>query len=163
MSDERKKETEDRERSLKTWMAIRQFLADVVWGDLEFLVVDLPPGTGDEALSIMQLIPDIDGAVIGVIENMSGYVCPKCGAETDIFKVGGGQKVSEDLMVPFLGKIPIDPEICEDSDNGVPFIVEHTNSPAAKGFMGTVIKIEGFLKHKEEIEVQSHETPANKA
>lgn len=168
-------------------MAIRQFLADVAWGDLEFLVVDLPPGTGDEALSIMQLIPNIDGVIIvtipsevsqivvkkavtfarqlkapiiGIIENMSGFVCPKCGAEINIFKVGGGQKIAEDLNVPFLGKIPIDPEICEDSDKGMPFIVEHTNSPAAKAFMEIVKKIEGFLKHRAEIEVQLHKSPS---
>ena len=168
-------------------VAIRQFLADVVWGDLEFLVVDLPPGTGDEALSIMQLIPDIDGVIIvtipsevsqivvkkavtfarqlnvpiiGIVENMSGFVCPKCGAEINIFKVGGGKKISEDLMVPFLGSIPIDPEVCEDSDKGMPFIVEHMNSPAAKAFMEIVKKIEGFLKHKAETEVQLQKSPS---
>jgi ATP-binding protein involved in chromosome partitioning len=127
--------------------AIRQFLADAVWGDLDFLLVDLPPGTGDEPLSIMQLIPDIDGVLmitspsevsqivvkravgftrelqvplIGIIENMSGFVCPKCGAEFDIFGAGGGQRISEELNVPFLGKIPIDQKLCEDSDRGIP-------------------------------------------
>lgn len=162
-------------------MAIRQFLADVAWGDLEFLVVDLPPGTGDEALSIMQLIPNIDGTVIvtipsevsqivvkkaitfsrqlkapiiGIVENMSGFICPKCGAEIEIFKVGGGEKIAKDLTVPFLGKIPIDPEICKDSDMGMPFIVEHTNSPAAKAFMEIVEKIEDFLKQKKDMEAQ---------
>jgi len=154
-------------------VAIRQFLADVVWGDLEFLIVDLPPGTGDEALSVMQLIPQIDGVIIvtipsevsqivvkkavtftrelnapliGVLENMSGFVCPKCGAETDIFKVGGGQKISNDLEIPFLGRVPLDPRICEDSDQGTPFIIKHSDSPAAKAFMEIVDKIEDFLK-----------------
>ena len=162
-------------------MAIRQFLTDVAWGDLEFLVIDLPPGTGDEALSIMQLIPNIDGTVIvtipsevsqivvkkaitfsrqlkapiiGIIENMSGFICPKCGTEIDIFNVGGGEKIAKDLTVPFLGKIPIDPEICKDSDKGMPFIVEHTNSPAAKAFMEIVEKIAGFLKQKKDMEAQ---------
>jgi len=156
-------------------MAIRQFLADVVWRQLEFLVVDLPPGTGDEALSIMQLIPDIDGViivtipsevsqivvkksvtftrqlntpVIGVVENMSCFVCPKCGAETNIFNVGGGKKIADDLGIPFLGRIPLDPQICKDSDEGVPTIDKHTDSPAAKAFMDIVEKVEAFLERK---------------
>lgn len=155
--------------------AIMQFLSDIVWGELDFLFIDLPPGTGDEPLSIMQLLPEMDGVVIvtipsevsqivvkkavsfsrklnmpviGVIENMSGFICPKCGAEINIFKVGGGQKIAEDLKVPFLGRIPIDPQICEDSDKGVPFVAEHMNSPAAKAFMEIVKKIEAFLKHE---------------
>jgi len=153
--------------------AISQFLSDIAWGELDFLFIDLPPGTGDEPLSIMQLIPEMDGVVIvtipsevsqivvkkavtfsrklnipviGIIENMSGFVCPKCGAEIEIFKVGGGKKIAEDLKVPFLGKVPIDPEICEDSDRGTPFITEHMDSPATKAFMEIVRKIEGFLK-----------------
>jgi ATP-binding protein involved in chromosome partitioning len=159
--------------------AISQFLSDIVWGELEFLFIDLPPGTGDEPLSIMQLIPEMDGVVIvtiasevsqlvvkkavtfsrklgipviGVIENMSGFVCPKCGTEIDIFKVGGGKKIAEDLSVPFLGSIPIDPEICRDSDNGMPFITEHVNSPATKAFTEIVKKIERFLEQKERLE-----------
>jgi ATP-binding protein involved in chromosome partitioning len=159
--------------------AISQFLSDIVWGELEFLFIDLPPGTGDEPLSIMQLIPEMDGVVIvtiasevsqivvkkamtfsrklgipviGVIENMSGFVCPKCGTEIDIFKVGGGKKIAEDLSVPFLGSIPIDPEICRDSDNGVPFITEHVNSSATKAFTEIVKKIERFLEQKERLE-----------
>lgn len=155
--------------------AIRQFLSDVVWGDLEFLIVDLPPGTGDEALSIMRFIERIDGVIvvtipsevsqivvkkaitftrklntplIGVLENMSGFICPHCGAEIDIFMKGGGEKISKDLNVPFLGRIPLDPRICEDSDKGVPFIIEHPKSPAAKAFMEIVEKIEDFLEDK---------------
>lgn len=161
--------------------AIRQFLSDIVWGELDFLFIDLPPGTGDEPLSVMQLLPDMDGVVIvtipsevsqivvkkavtfarqlgvpviGIIENMSGFVCPKCGAEINIFKVGGGRKISEDLAVPFLGSIPIDPEICRDSDNGMPFIIEHMNSPATKAFMEIVKRIEAFLKHKKDVQAQ---------
>jgi len=159
--------------------AISQFLSEIVWGELDFLFIDLPPGTGDEPLSIMQLIPEMDGVVIvtipsevsqivvkkavtfarklnipviGIIENMSGFVCPKCGAETNIFKIGGGQRIAEDLSVPFLGSIPIDPEICRDSDKGVPFIIEHKNSRATKAFMEIVKKIEGFLKHTKQLE-----------
>ncbi|MHA1711626.1 MAG: Mrp/NBP35 family ATP-binding protein [Candidatus Freyarchaeota archaeon] len=153
--------------------AIRQFLSDIMWGELDFLLVDLPPGTGDEPLSVMQLIPDMDGViivtipsevsqivvkkavtfarqlkvpVIGIIENMSGFVCPKCGAKIDIFKEGGGRKIAEELGVPFLGSIPIDPQICYDSDNGIPFIVEHADSPATKAFMDIVKRVETFLK-----------------
>jgi len=159
--------------------AISQFLSDIVWGELEFLFIDLPPGTGDEPLSIMQLIPEMDGVVIvtiasevsqivvkkavtfsrkldipviGVIENMSGFICPKCGTETNIFKAGGGQKMAEDMSVPFLGSIPIDPEICRDSDNGMPFIIEHADSPATKAFTEIVKKIEHFLKQREQLE-----------
>jgi ATP-binding protein involved in chromosome partitioning len=153
--------------------ALSQFLSDITWGELDFLFIDLPPGTGDEPLSIMQLMPEMDGVVIvtspsevsqivvkkavtfskqlnipviGIIENMSGFTCPNCGAETEIFKVGGGKKIADDLKVPFLGKIPIDPEICEDSDRGTPFITEHMDSPATKAFMEIVKKIESFLK-----------------
>ena len=153
--------------------AIRQFLADVAWGDLDFLLIDLPPGTGDEPLSIMQLTSDIDGILmvtapsevsqivvkraigftrelrvplVGIIENMSGFVCPKCGAEFDILGTGGGKKISEELGVPFLGKIPIDQKICEDSDSGVPFIIEHPDTPAAKSFMWMVNRLEEFFE-----------------
>jgi len=155
--------------------AIQQFLSDIVWGELDFLFIDLPPGTGDEPLSVMQLLPDMDGVVIvtipsevsqivvkkavtfakqlnipviGIIENMSGFVCPKCGEQVDIFKAGGGKKIAEELAVPYLGKIPIDPEICRDSDRGSPFIIEHPNSPASKSFMNIVKKVKEFMKKK---------------
>jgi len=153
--------------------AIRQFLSDVEWGDLDFLLVDLPPGSGDEPLSIMQLLPDMDGAivvtvpsevsqivvkraigftrelkvpVVGIVENMSGFVCPKCGTEIDIFKSGGGQKIAEQLGVPFLEKLPLDSKICEDSDSGAPFVLEHAETPAAKAFVRVVEKVEEYLK-----------------
>ena len=156
--------------------AIRQFLADVVWGDLEYLIVDLPPGTGDEALSIMQLIQltlgfdgviivtipsevsqlvvkkavtftrELKAPVLGIVENMSGFVCPYCGHRIDIFSSGGGEKISKDLDVPFLGKVPLDQRICEDADQGMPFIVKHPDSPAAKAFMEIVEKIEKILE-----------------
>ncbi len=159
--------------------AIQQFLSDIVWGELDFLFIDLPPGTGDEPLSVMQLLPDMDGVVIvtipsevsqivvkkavtfakqlaipviGILENMSGFVCPKCGEKVDIFKTGGGKKIADDLNVPFLGTIPIDPEICEDSDKGVPFVIGHPTSPASKAFMDMVKKIEEFLRQKAKLE-----------
>jgi ATP-binding protein involved in chromosome partitioning len=152
---------------------IQQFLADIAWGELDFLLVDLPPGTGDEPLSVMQLIPDIDGVIIvtmpsevsqavfkkaitfakqlgvpvvGIIENMSGFVCPECGATLDIFKTGGGKKVAEELSVPYLGKIPIDPAVCVNSDSGTPFVAENKESPTVKAFTEIVTKIKQFLK-----------------
>lgn len=161
--------------------AIQQFLSDIMWGDLEFLFIDLPPGTGDEPLSVVQLIPDMDGVVIvtipsevsqivvkkavtfakqlgipviGIIENMSGFVCPKCETEINIFKMGGGQRIAEELGVPFLGKIPIDPMICQDSDEGRPFIIGHEDSPATEAFMKIVEKIETSLKQKENMRMR---------
>jgi ATP-binding protein involved in chromosome partitioning len=152
---------------------IQQFLSDIAWGELDYLFIDLPPGTGDEPLSVMQLIPDIDGVIIvtipsevsqdvvkkaisfakqlgapiiGIIENMSGFVCPECGAEIDIFKAGGGKKIAKDLAVPYLGKIPIDPAICVDSDRGIPFVAENTASPTVKAFADIITKIKKFLK-----------------
>ncbi len=127
---------------------IKQFLKDVAWGDLDVLVIDSPPGTGDEPLSVCQLIEKPTGAVVvttpqdvaisdvrksisfcrqlnmpvlGVVENMSGFVCPHCGKETPIFKNGGGEAMAKEMDVPFLGKIPIDPGITEMSDAGRPF------------------------------------------
>jgi len=125
--------------------AIRQLLGETNWGSLDFLIVDSPPGTGDEPLSVCQLIPDIDGAIIvttpqevavmdgrksvrfaqqlkvpvvGIIENMSGFVCPHCGKEIDLFGVGGGEKAAKDMDVPFLGRIPIEPKLVELEDRG---------------------------------------------
>jgi ATP-binding protein involved in chromosome partitioning len=152
---------------------IQQFLSDIIWGELDFLFIDLPPGTGDEPLSVMQLIPDIDGViivtipsevsqivvkkaitfakqlgvpVIGIIENMSGFVCPECGAKLDIFKAGGGKNIAKDLSVPYLGKIPIDPAICVDSDSGTPFVAENPASPTVKAFAEIVTEVKQFLK-----------------
>lgn len=157
-------------------VAIRQFLADVNWGDLDLLLVDLPPGTGDEPLSIMQLMNDIDGVlmitapsqlsqivvkkaigftkelkipVAGIVENMSGFVCPKCGSEFDILGNGGGEKISQQMGVPFLGKIPIDPAVCQDSDEGVPFILKDSTSPSASAFLLVVEKVKEYLKQRE--------------
>jgi ATP-binding protein involved in chromosome partitioning len=157
--------------------AIRQFLSDIVWGDLDLLLIDLPPGTGDEPLSVAQLLPEMDGVVIvtipsevsqivvkksatfarrlgmpiiGVVENMSGFVCPECGAKIDIFQSGGGKKIAEELGIPFLGSIPIDQRVCADADKGSPFIVEHADSSASKSFMKIVGKIQDFLKKEGE-------------
>jgi ATP-binding protein involved in chromosome partitioning len=151
---------------------IQQFLSDITWGELDFLFVDLPPGTGDEPLTVMQLIPDMDGVVIvtmpsevseavvkksvtfakqvgipiiGIIENLSGFVCPECGKKIDIFKSGGGKRIAEALSVPYLGNIPIDPKVCASSDSGIPFIAANANQPAAEAFTGIVKKTERFL------------------
>jgi ATP-binding protein involved in chromosome partitioning len=140
-------------------IAIRQFLSEVHWGALDYLVVDLPPGTGDEALTIAQLAPNVRGAVIvttpqdvavmdaikaakfieklelpviGVIENMSGMVCPHCGGAIDLFGSGGGKKAAEDLGVPYLGAIPLDPEMVRAGDEGRPYVLRHADSPTWK-------------------------------
>jgi len=81
-----------------------------------------------------------------VIENMSGFVCPNCGTRVDIFKTGGGEKISKDLNVTFLGKIPLDPKVCEYSDKGLPFVAEDPDSPTTKAFMEISDKIEEFLR-----------------
>lgn len=145
---------------------IRQFLQDVIWGELDFLVIDSPPGTGDEPLSVCQLIKNLDGAVIvttpqnvaavdvrksitfcrqlnvpvlGLIENMSGFACPKCGEVSPIFGSGGGQRIAVDMGVPFLGAIPIDPRVAAAGDMGqIP--IELDPSAAAAQHMRTVIK-----------------------
>ena len=153
--------------------AIRQFLTDIVWGELDFLFIDLPPGTGDEPLSIAQLLPEMDGVVIvtmptglsstvvkraitfaerlkmpiiGVVENMSGFVCPHCGKKTEIFQSGGGKKMAQETGVPFLGSIPIDPTVGVDSDKGHPFVIAHKDSSASKAFKEIVEKVELYLK-----------------
>lgn len=140
---------------------IKQFLGDVDWGELDFLVIDSPPGTGDEPLSVAQLVTKPDGAVIvttpqdlalidvrkcitfcrqlslpvlGVVENMSGFVCPKCGERTDIFKAGGGEEMARDMGVPFLGRVPIDPGIVSASDEGKPYVVNFPHTESGKIF-----------------------------
>ncbi len=150
------------------YQMIKQFLKDVQWGILDFLIVDSPPGTGDEPLSIVQLLEDADGAVIvttpqevalsdvrkcisfcnnldlpvlGVLENMSGFVCPKCGEETDIFKSGGGEIMARQMGVPFLGRIPIDPQIVRACDSGRPYVQHYNLSQAAQAFKKAMLPL----------------------
>ena len=150
------------------YQMIKQFLKDVDWGSLDFLVVDSPPGTGDEPLSIVQLLENADGAIIvttpqevalsdvrrcitfchnlklpvlGVIENMSGFVCPKCGEMTDIFKSGGGEKMAKQMNVPFLGRIPIDPQIVRACDSGQPYVQHYSSSQAAQAFKEAMLPL----------------------
>jgi len=145
---------------------IKQFLKDVVWGDLDYLIVDSPPGTGDEPLSVCQLIGAVNGAVIvttpqkvaaidvrkcitfcrqlkvpvlGVVENMRGFACPKCGAVTQILPAGAGQAISADMHVPLLGSIPFDPEIAEACDNGRAFI-QHYAATHTAAIMRNIIQ-----------------------
>jgi Mrp family chromosome partitioning ATPase len=140
---------------------IRDFLTDVQWGNLDYLIIDSPPGTGDEPLSIVQLLEDPDGAIIvttpqdvalidvrkaitfckhvnlpiiGVVENMSGFICPHCGKTSDIFKTGGGEAMSLDMQVPFLGRIPLEPKIVEAGDSGKPYLEYYRESETAQAF-----------------------------
>jgi ATP-binding protein involved in chromosome partitioning len=161
--------------------AIKQFLEEVDWGKLDFLIIDSPPGTGDEPLSIAQLIKDIDGVIVvttpqevalldsrkavnfarklgvpvlGVVENMSGFVCPHCGKRTDLFKTGGGEKAAKEMNVPFLGKIPFEPEIVTSGDTGKPFVWEQKESSAGKILKQMVDGIIENLRQKEVAEVK---------
>ncbi len=144
---------------------IRQFISEVKWGDLDYLIVDSPPGTGDEPLSVAQLtgentnaivvttpqrvaIDDVrksitfcrklDLHVLGIVENMSGFVCPHCGETVNIFDTGGGEKLGKEMGIPFLGRVPIDPTIVGSCDSGVPYLLTQEDSPTIRAFRGIV-------------------------
>lgn len=152
---------------------IKQFISDVNWGEIDYLIIDSPPGTGDEPLSTCQLIPDINGAlivttpqdvaildsrktvlfaqqlnvpVIGIIENMSGFICPHCKEQTNLFGIDGGKKAAIDLNVPFLGQIPIEPEMVTHGDSGKPFIHFKKATKTGKILNEMVEKIISFKK-----------------
>ena len=136
-----------------------EFLAHVDYGELDYLVIDLPPGTSSDSVNLLQYIPDLDGVVVvtvpprvsqlaarkatllakkaganvlGIVENMSGYICPSCGEEFDVMLSGGGEKLAKDTGVPFLGRIPLHPELSEACDSGIPYVYKYPDNPASK-------------------------------
>ena len=138
---------------------IRQFIQNVAWGDLDYLIVDCPPGTGDEPLTVMQLLSPsakavivttphmlavddvrrsitfvglVDAKVLGIVENMSGFVCPDCGKQHEIFNTGGGEKLALETGVPFLGRIPFDPELARAGDEGFDYSKVYPDSETSK-------------------------------
>jgi ATP-binding protein involved in chromosome partitioning len=147
--------------------AIQQFFRDVLWGDLDYLLIDLPPGTGDAQLTLTQLVP-LRGAItvttpqnvalydvrkgimmfqkvnvplLGLIENMSHFVCGHCGEKTEIFSYGGGERAAQAMGIPFLGRVPIDPAIRTGGDSGLPIVVGHPDSPQTQAFLDIARKI----------------------
>jgi Mrp family chromosome partitioning ATPase len=153
-------------RGPRKYHLIRQFLTDVAWGHLDFLIVDSPPGTGDEPLSVAQMVGSPSGAVIvttpqdlavsdvrrcisfcrelslpviGIVENMSGFACPQCGSRIDPFKVGGGEALASETDVPFLGRIPLDPSIVIMGDAGTP-LVQTTHESAVEQAFGEIVQ-----------------------
>jgi len=144
--------------------AIRQFVADMDWGELDYLVVDAPPGTGDEPLSVAQTIKGVQAVIVttpqsvaladvrksinfcksvsmpilGVVENMSGFVCPHCEETVNIFSSGGGEKVARDFELPFLGRVPMDPRVVVAGDTGIPYLSSDEATPATKSFSSIV-------------------------
>ena len=156
--------------------AIRQFLGEVAWGDLDYLVIDLPPGTGDEPLTVAQMIPEGAWAVVvttpqdlalldsrkairfaealkmnvaGVVENMSGFECPHCGESIDLFKKGGGEAAAKEMGVNFLGRIPIDPQVVKMGDLGQPYVIDEPDEPAPKAFHEIAHNLEEQVSRKE--------------
>jgi ATP-binding protein involved in chromosome partitioning len=147
--------------------AIQQFFREVRWNNLDYLIVDMPPGTGDVALSLSQTVPVAGSVVVttpqqvsladsrravrmyqklniptlGIIENMSHYVCPNCNHEADIFGRGGGEQMAQELGVAFIGRIPIYQPIREGSDSGVPLVMSEPNSPASRAFMAAAERV----------------------
>lgn len=153
------------------YSAIQQFIADVEWGDLDFLLIDAPPGTGDEPLTVAQTISDAKAIIVttpqevsladvrksinfckvvkmeiyGLIENMSGFACPHCQSIIDLFGSGGGEKTAITAGIPFLGKIPFDQQMVACGDAGVSFQKEHADSPVTEAFMAIARKMSESL------------------
>ncbi|MBA4369487.1 MAG: ATP-binding protein [Desulfobacterium sp.] len=153
------------------YSAIRQFISDVAWGDLDFLLIDAPPGTGDEPLTIAQLIPNTKAIIVttpqeisladvrksisfcrtvkmemfGLIENMSGFVCPHCNETVNLFGTGGGEKTANDEGIAFLGKIPFDTEMVSCGDQGISFQERHAHSAVTKSFSEIAEKLASLV------------------
>lgn len=151
--------------------AIRQFLSDMDWGELDYLVVDAPPGTGDEPLTVAQTIPGVQAVVVttpqavaladvrksinfcktvempivGVIENMSGFVCPHCGETVDIFSTGGGEQTARDFALTFLGPVPMDPRVVVAGDTGKPYLSSDEETPTTQAFDKIVTAVKNQL------------------
>jgi len=152
-----------------------EFLAHVNYGEADYLVVDLPPGTSSDAANLMQYIPDLDGVIVvtvgprvsqmaarraalmamkagvevlGVIENMSGYICGNCGKYFELMTTGGGKELADELGVPFLGRIPLHPDISKVSDQGVPFVYALPDNPASKAIMSIARELDRVLEEK---------------
>jgi ATP-binding protein involved in chromosome partitioning len=155
---------------------IIELLGNINWGPLDYLLFDLPPGTGNEQITIIDFIGEVDGAVVvttpqdlaildarkmisfsrdsnvpivGVIENMSTMSCPHCDKDIDVFKKGGGQKLAEELVLPYLGSIPLDGDIVANSDSGQPVVLSRPDSSAAKAFMKLAENCHKFLNPEE--------------
>lgn len=152
--------------------AVRQFLGDAEWGELDYLICDLPPGTSDETLDILQLIPDeniiivttpqevallsarktirmaqiMERKVLGIVENMSGFTCPHCKKFIEIFGSGGAEKASKDFSVALLGKVPFETEVEQQGDKGLPVVLKYPNSGSSKAFKTIVKKIRDLLE-----------------
>lgn len=151
--------------------ALHQLMADVHWGDLDYLVVDMPPGTGDVQITFSQQLK-VSGAllvatpqnvaladvvraksmfdkvmipILGIVENMSYFICDGCGKEHDIFSRGGAKKAADRFQIPYLGEIPITPALREGGDNGVPILVQEPNSPVSKSFLDIAARLAGQL------------------
>jgi len=152
--------------------AVRQFLGDAIWGELDYLICDLPPGTSDETLDILQLIPDenvviistpqevalmdarktiamaqtMERKVIGIIENMSGFKCPHCDNFIDLYPPGGAEKAAKDFGIVLLGQIPFEIEVSQQGDQGLPFVLKYPDSESTKSFKSVVKKIREVLE-----------------
>ncbi len=152
--------------------AIQQFFRDVLWGDLDYLLVDLPPGTGDAQLSLSQIVPltgvvtvttpqevalydvrkglmmfkKVNVPLLGVIENMSFFVCGHCGERTEIFSFAGGERAAQKFEIPFLGRIPLDPAIREGGDTGMPVVAADPDSPLTRAFQGAAEALQTRVK-----------------
>ncbi len=151
--------------------AIRQFVGEIDWGELDYLVIDAPPGTGDEPLSVAQTIKDVNALIVttpqnlaladvrksinfckqvnikvlGIVENMSGLICPHCDEKVDLFKTGGGKQIALEFTLPFLGSVPLDPNVVLGGDEGRPYLASNADSQATKAFAEVVNNVEESL------------------